>query len=259
MPKLIMSDLDGTLVPEGSGALPQRLIDTLDRLQRAGIPFAVSSGRQHASIRRVFRCLEQEPLIVSLNGGCICRGDDCLYTDPMPQEAALAVAREASELPHCDVILETRDQCWVYNSTNGVDGELEVRQYHFAHVARLEDVQGEVIKVACYLTRDIDGFLSEAQRRWGQQLIVARSGERWVDFNVADKGKGLRAACQVLGIRPEETVAFGDNLNDAAMLTAAGVGWAVTGSNLERQGGFPTCDHPLTELEKILREIEKRT
>lgn len=51
---------------------------------------------------------------------------------------------------------------------------------------------------------------------------MAAAGPDWVDFGLADKGKGLRELCAGLGIHPEEVVAFGDNWNDAAMLETAG-------------------------------------
>ena len=257
MVKLIVSDLDGTLVPEGAGALPRELIGTLNRVQQGGIPFAVSSGRQHASLREVFRPLETEPYILSLNGGCICKGDQCLYTDPMPQEAALAIAEEAGRLPWCDVILETREECWVYRPSNGVAEGLDARRYHYAKIDRLEQVEGEVIKVACYLTAELEDFLARNQRRWGSVVKVSRSGERWVDFNTSDKGKGLLALCRLLGIDPAETVAFGDNLNDRAMLAAAGLGWAAAQGNPELRREFPVCADPRLEMEKILRENGK--
>lgn len=257
MIKLVVSDLDGTLVPEGAGALPQALITTLDRLEQGGISFAVSSGRQHASLREVFRPLAAEPYIISLNGGCICKGDQCLYLDPMPREAALTIAEEASRLPCCDVILETREQCWVYRSRNGVAGELDLRRYHYTEIDRLEDVRGQVVKVACYLTAGLEDFLAENQRRWGGQFNVARSGERWVDFNRSDKGKGLKALCRLLGVDPAETAAFGDNLNDRPMLAAAGAGWVAPEGNLQLRREFPTCADPRAEMEKILQENGK--
>lgn len=259
MTKLIVSDLDGTLVPEGAGALPQALVDTLDRLERGGIPFAVSSGRQHASLRRVFRPLAVEPYILSLNGGCICKGDQCLYEDPMPQEMALEIARAAAQLPHCEVILETPAECWVYGGKGQVEGELAKRQYHFASISSLDQVQGRVVKVACYLSQGVEAFQTMAQTRWGALCKVARSGACWVDFNCSDKGKGLLALCQILGIAPEDVVAFGDNLNDRPMLAAAGTGWVAAGGHPQLRQEFPTCPDPREEMEKILREREKST
>lgn len=259
VPKLIVSDLDGTLAPEGVGTLPSRVVEAIDRLNRVGIPFAVSSGRQHASLRRVFAPLTQPPLIISLNGGCICRGDDCLYTDPMPRRAALEIARQASRFPGCDVVLETREQCWVYQGNNGVvEDQLVSRQYHYAVIQDLAELSGEVIKVACYVTRNMEDFLAAAQRDWSGQVTVARSGAFWVDFNVSDKGKGLEAVCRLLGVDPADTVAFGDNLNDASMLAAAGQGYGAAGGNPALLARFPVCLDPVSELEKISSMAEKK-
>lgn len=257
MIRFVMSDLDGTLVPEGTCVLPQRLVDALNDLQRSGVPFAVSSGRQHASIRRVFQVLEEEPMIVSLNGGCICKGEECLYTDPMPRETVLAIAEEAGKFPGCDVILETKDQCWVYVGVNGVVPELDIRGYQYAMVSCLEEVQGEVIKIACYLPERVEEFQIYAQERWGETVKVARSGDKWVDFNVADKGKGLRAACALLDIEPSETAALGDNLNDEAMLAEAGEAYVAATGNPALLERYQVSQDPIGEIEKISEKAKK--
>ena len=258
LPKLILSDLDGTLVPEGEGSLPEKLVKVVDRLQRAGIPFAVASGRQYESLRRVFDPLEQPPLIAALNGGCIFREGKCLFTDPMPQEAALEIARQAEKWPGCEVILETAKECWAYRSKGAMAAQLKRRKYHFAEIDDLSQLTGQVIKVACYLPEGgVEDLLTWGQAQWGSQVTVVRSGELWVDFNVADKGKGLRAACGLVGISTEEVLSFGDNLNDAPMLKIAGAGYAAPGSLLAATGDFSVCPDILAALEKICDEAEK--
>lgn len=258
MVKLILSDLDGTLVPEGTSVLPEEVRALIARLQRCGIAFAVSSGRQHASLRQVFRGLDRT-LIISLNGGCICRGDECLYTNPMERMDALAIAEDIYRLPTCDAILETHEQCWVYAPKGEIMcHELDRRNYRYRVIRDLNALEGEIIKVACYdesgrVGEKLEGF----QRRWGERVQVARSGERWVDFNVSDKGQGLLAACRLLGITPAETAAFGDNLNDRPMLLEAGQSWVVSSGSPALRAEFPTCRHPAEIIEKIAAEAKK--
>ena len=257
-PKLILSDLDGTLVPEGEGSLPPELVEVIDRLQRLGISFAVASGRQYASLQRVFSSLEQPPLIAALNGGCIFQGDACLFTDPMPQEAALEISRQAAEWPGCEVILETAEECWVYRSRGAMVPQLERRRYHFVQIGDLAQLSGAVVKVACYLPNGgVEELLDWGQAHWGSQVKVVRSGECWVDFNVSDKGKGLKAACDLLGISTREVLSFGDNLNDLPMLALAGQSYAAPGSLLAETGQFPACPDILRLLEKICADAEK--
>lgn len=255
MIRFLMSDLDGTLVPEGTCVLPQPLVEALNELQRSGIPFAVSSGRQPESIQNVFSVLEQPPLVVSLNGGCISRGEECLYLDPMPQEVALAIAEDAGKFEGCDVILETKDQCWVYAGTNGVIHELDIRDYCYARIDDLSQVEGKVVKVACFLPERVETFQKLAAERWGDVVTVARSGGMWVDFNVADKGKGLLGACKLLGVTPEETAVFGDNLNDEPMLALAGHPFVAPGANPVLLRQYPVFEDPVSQIKKISKNL----
>jgi Cof subfamily protein (haloacid dehalogenase superfamily) len=258
LPKLIVSDLDGTLVKEAVSVLPQDTVEILDRLQALGIPFAVSSGRQAASLQQVFDSLAQPPLIIALNGGVICRGEELLYEDPMPRQIALQLAREAAQRPQVNVILETFKMCWAYHVTKEFTSDLDVRKYRYQVIEDLEQVQGQVVKVACSTKNDIDGLQHWAEGRCEGGIKAARSGDYWVDFNVADKGKGLRSACRALGIETDDVIAFGDNLNDALMLSTAGKGYAVAGSLLAATGKVETCASVQAVLEKICEEAEKK-
>ena len=65
--------------------------------------------------------------------------------------------------------------------------------------------------------------------KWKGKLEFLTSGKYWVDIVMPEVGKGtaLEEICSQLGISPEETIAFGDNLNDISMIQSAGKGYAV--------------------------------
>ena len=54
MIKLIVSDIDGTLVRDGENVLNPELYPEILRLRAKGIQFAAASGRQWHSIERIF-------------------------------------------------------------------------------------------------------------------------------------------------------------------------------------------------------------
>ena len=60
MIKLIASDLDETLLPEGTFDLNPEYFEVIRELKRKGILFVASSGRHSSSIRRLFRCVEND-------------------------------------------------------------------------------------------------------------------------------------------------------------------------------------------------------
>ena len=70
--------------------------------------------------------------------------------------------------------------------------------------------------------------LREVPKRF-PTLIASSSLRNNIEINSAEAGKGnaLRRLCEALGIDCAESVAFGDGLNDAELLRAAGRGCAM--------------------------------
>ncbi len=54
MIKLIASDLDGTLIPEGTQEIEPGFMEILEELLDRGYLFYAASGRQYANMRRRF-------------------------------------------------------------------------------------------------------------------------------------------------------------------------------------------------------------
>ena len=72
-------------------------------------------------------------------------------------------------------------------------------------------------------------------KRWGKKMNVVVSGKCWVDCanKGANKGSALRHFQEEYGITPDETLAFGDNLNDIEMLNQAYYSFAVANGRPE--------------------------
>ena len=71
MIKLIVSDIDGTLVPEGNTDLNPEYLEVIKKLTEKGIVFAAASGRHTSSIHAVFQPVSERIYYVSDNGACI--------------------------------------------------------------------------------------------------------------------------------------------------------------------------------------------
>ena len=71
MIKLIVSDIDGTLVPEGNTDLNPEYLEVIKKLTEKGIVFAAASGRHASSINAVFQPVSERIYYVSDNGACI--------------------------------------------------------------------------------------------------------------------------------------------------------------------------------------------
>ncbi len=81
----------------------------------------------------------------------------------------------------------------------------------------------------------LEAALPEVRRRWQGRLNAATSMPTYLEFTSieSDKAKALAFLCERLGIPQERTVAVGDGRNDASMISWAGLGVAVEGSQPE--------------------------
>lgn len=71
--------------------------------------------------------------------------------------------------------------------------------------------------------------MKELLEREFPDLCITSSAPENLEINVkkANKGDALLALCEHLHLSPEQTMAFGDGLNDVSMLKAAGIGVAM--------------------------------
>ena len=65
MIKLVVTDIDGTLVADGENQVNPRLFELIaDLKEKKGIHFAAASGRQAASIEYTFRPIKDRKSVV---------------------------------------------------------------------------------------------------------------------------------------------------------------------------------------------------
>ena len=85
-----------------------------------------------------------------------------------------------------------------------------------------------------------------------------------MDINALDatKGQAVRWIQEVHGIRPEETVVFGDNYNDISMMMQAGRSYAseLSHPDIQKAAGHVVAsyekDGVLGVLKQILEEVQ---
>ena len=88
MIKLIVSDIDGTILPEGTDLINPKLYDAIRILREKGIRFAAASGRQYESMHHVFAPVADEIYFISENGTNIMYQGKNLTFVPLAQELA---------------------------------------------------------------------------------------------------------------------------------------------------------------------------
>lgn len=265
MIKLIASDLDGTLLQEGTADIHPEIYEVIRALQEAGVRFVAASGRNYESVMSIFGCMEKEILMISDNGGYSVSGGQELYCCGFSKLLLKKILDAARKIP--DVWMMASAARCVYTDQNDptyVNWIREGYKSDISIVADLLEIDEPLIKVALYsYKRDAAVVAEELREQLGEEVEIVLSGERWIDMvmpNVS-KGQALARIQEMLGISKAETAAFGDNGNDIPMLLQAEESYAVANAREETKAvakyviGDVSEHAVLTALKQILAEI----
>lgn len=233
MIKLVASDIDGTLLEEGSNQLNPELYDVIRQLKEKDILFAAASGRPYSSIRSVFGPIEHDMIFISENGAnVVCRGYE-IFSAPLNKKDMVDLITFARTLPEFSIVASTTGPAYV----EGGDDELHdwLLNGYKMDIRIVDDILAEgvdIIKVALFRREGVADIAPKIAEQWKDRFNVVVSGACWIDFMdyAADKGRAIESIQNYLHITKEETMAFGDNHNDIGMMNSAGSSYAVAGA-----------------------------
>lgn len=261
MIKLIASDLDGTLLPEGTANLNPELFTVIRELMARGICFVAASGRQYDAILNVFEPLKHEIGFIADNGAYIIKNEELLYCNSFPGDTWQAIIRHVQEYP---------DEMIMLSSVEGSFADRRCaafrQQIYDGYGLVLEPVDDltaldvHVTKIGVYCTkRNPKQSARRGRELFGDAANIVVSGECWMDYVPVgvDKGYALQRIQEHLGISPEETMAFGDNINDLGMLRRASESYAVSNARQEVKDAVKHVMMEGAEDEGVLHILQK--
>ena len=230
MIKLIASDIDGTLVPDGSHELNPELYDVILKLRAKGIQFAAASGRQWLSIESIFEPIKEKVFYLSDNGAYVgCHGRS-LYVNTIERKTVMDMVQDVRNMDGLDVMICGPDV--IYTETDNqefLDWMVNGYKFHVKQVEDLTRVESEFIKISVYRKTDVEAHTRTLREKYADRLKMTIAGDMWMDCMRPgiNKGQAIKLLQDSLGIKPEETMAFGDQLNDIEMLKQAYYSFAV--------------------------------
>ena len=247
MIRMIALDLDGTLAIENHQILPATR-DALEDLHANGVEVVIATGRRYRTTRLVIENLGFDVYAVC-NGGALVKepGQATLHAEnydvtPVTELArelvlTLFAQRDAHELGGADFIIDTGSN-W-NNATHT----------HFKNNSTWAEKADLLASEPTYLVSG--AFDSEPALRELADVIASRfpgiyntilvphldSGHFYCEISPkhVDKWHGLTKLLEHLDIAAEQTCTVGDQLNDMAMVKAAGHGVAMANGHKDLQ------------------------
>jgi Cof subfamily protein (haloacid dehalogenase superfamily) len=229
--RLLVSDLDGTLVDKQK-QLTDATIAAVGRLRAAGLGFTVISARPMSGIMPLLEPLALDGDVAAFNGGIVFRRDGTIVShatiEPEVARGALLLAAEEE----VDTWVFADDQ-WYASDGDGPHTRSErVSSAQEPEVMQEFDTLLDRADKITFVSDDealLRGLYARIHTSFRDRATVAQSQTYYLDITAlpANKGAGITALADALGVPLAETVAIGDQANDLPMLKVAGVSIAM--------------------------------
>lgn len=113
MIKLIATDIDGTLLKDGTLMIDPEYMTVIEKLTSKGIIFVACSGRQFISERKLFAPVCDKLLYITDGGTVVRTPHKILKVHTLPEDVWHGMCETVrNELPDCDYLLPLRIIVW---------------------------------------------------------------------------------------------------------------------------------------------------
>ena len=237
MIKIFVTDVDGTLFPDGGQILSPEYFTMIREMGKKGIQFGASSGRPLANLRKVFAPVADEIFYIDENGAFASYQGKQLTLEPMTMEDSREIVRDTRKMDGCMSMYDTGEYCYF---EKGDEEAFDVMKTEFHFPCKIVDdltkLEEPCIKFTVYRRTDVEKVTEkEFNPKWRKTHQVACGGTRFMDLmnKGVTKGSALSKVQKFFGVSPEETLAFGDNINDIEMLENAKYSFAIGNARKE--------------------------
>ena len=235
--KLIFLDIDGTLTSPGSNVPPDSALQAIRSAQRAGHKVFLCSGRNYDMLK---------PLLaygfdgaVASGGGYVFMGEQVLYDCPMTEaqkdralqllaEGGVLRTIEAKDASYCDEGMGE----FLQQSSGGNSELLRWREAleKDLGIRPMKEYDGRPIYKVVFMCAKAEQLAPAVRELEGEFCFLVQdlAGANCLNGELInrkfDKGTGIRRVCEALHCSLEDTIGFGDSMNDLEMIETVGFG-----------------------------------
>ncbi|MDD7433650.1 MAG: HAD family hydrolase [Peptoniphilaceae bacterium] len=233
MIRLFCSDFDNTLARKRK--IPEAHIEAIHRLQRAGVDFALVTGRAPQNACAILEKYSIRCHCIGFNGSAgVERDGRQIFEIPMDLDALrdlLADCRTHGEF----FLLYGNGRCYIpkiFGFFSWIKGMISRKvnmriEYLERDLSNFIHDGGTAYKLNRYPGRRMQDLKNALLK--DDRISVTASSHRQMEVSAAgvSKWNGILSLSAVLGISPDEIAAIGDYENDLSMIRNAGIGFSM--------------------------------
>ncbi|MCR4632883.1 MAG: HAD family hydrolase [Erysipelotrichaceae bacterium] len=259
--KLIFLDIDGTLVEAGRNEPPASALSAIRKAQAKGNKVFLCTGRNMGMAAPVYQLGFDG--IIALAGGYVLAGDEAIYDQPMKKEDLEDLIR----ILHEDGVfctVETKDRTYgdenlsdFLEDADGDNSEIERWRQALKGELGIEPMRNydgaPAYKIVIMCTKASQLQRAKEKYEKDYDFVIQEVKEHGNCLNGElihrsfDKGKAIKIVAKHYGVPLQDTVSFGDSMNDLTAIQTAGVSCCMgNGAKALKQ----ISDHVLPDLKE---------
>lgn len=260
MMKMLISDIDGTLIKEDQN-ISQSNVDYMHELQRQGHKIALCTGRNRFEMQWVLGTVTFPYDYLILNNGALIldRNHQIIYEKMIDGDVGKAVLDYVSNFKELDYFYSDGNSSYGYE--NGYYIERMTKQ--FQHVDDIFYQDSSCFEIISFYQRNHQMDVSQQcfeyiQNHWHQQLSIYYN-LYYVDIVAkgCSKGNAVIWLCQHLKIDHHHIYAIGDSYNDLSMLEKVENSYTFHYAHDDIKTVIPRHVHYVYEVIQKMLEEEK--
>lgn len=232
MIKFIATDMDGTLLNSEDQINPE-FFDIFEKLKDNNIIFAAASGRQYFNLKNRFKSIQDDMMFIAENGTFVVYKGEEILVNALDRTIVNDLIKVGRDIENSHIVLCGKKSAYVEDSNEEFLKQVQKYYKRYELVTSFNDVDDDILKVTIC---DFNGSENNSDKHFAyykDKLQVTVSGQIWLDItaNGVNKGVAIRKLQEMFDIKHEETMAFGDYLNDLEMMESAYHSYAMNNAH----------------------------
>lgn len=228
MINIIAIDLDGSLLDDNKD-LPKDFWETAEELFKRGIHVVIASGRPFHNVASVFEPIKDQLYFACDNGAYVAHADEELVVNQLSTEAITNFVETSRPIEHVYPVLCGKHLAYLENTDEAFTSQALKYYQEYKIVDDLTKVDDTILKISLCDLAGAETNSYPFYKKFEAGFKVAVAGKIWLDITNIDgsKGTAIKKIQERLGVTANETLVFGDYLNDLDMIQQAGLSYAM--------------------------------
>ena len=235
MIKLIVSDLDGTIVPEGTFDINEEYDKTFEKLLDKGINVILASGRHANNIKKLLPTIKDRVYILSDNGATLLHEDKPIIKHYLNTDTVKFLLDYLHDEMNCEVALSNDIGYYTEERDKYINENVFANVKEVGYIVDNVHKYLENVTKLTVMSKTPIQIIKILKEKYEDELNILQSGSIWFDITAKgiNKGEGVKYVQNLLNIKKEETVGFGNSENDISLLNQCEEAYVVSDAHDE--------------------------